>query len=142
VTFAQALLRRRLQPQRRRDEGDRGSVSIEMVVLTPVLLLLMFTAIQAALWGYARDIAIGAAQNAARAGSAFGSDPSAACAAAVRFATQNGDGLSDVTCTPELIDGGRQLRITVGGVSLSLVPGVKGFNAAQSASSPIEQFTG
>lgn len=128
--------------QRRCGEADRGSVSIEMVVLTPVLLLLMFAAVQAALWGYARDIAIGAAQNAARAGSAFGSDPSAACAAAISFAAQNGDGLGDVTCTPELIDGGRQLRITVGGVSLSLVPGVKGFNASQSASSPIEQFTG
>jgi hypothetical protein len=134
--------RRHLPWQCRRGEADRGSVSIEMVVLTPALLLLMFTAIQAALWGYARDIAIAAAENAARAGSAYSSDPGVACAAALSFAAQNGDGLGDVTCTPQLIDGGRQLRITVQGTSLSLVPLVKGFPVGQSASSPIEQVTG
>ena len=37
-----------------RGVGDRGSTSLTVALLTPVLVVLMFAGVQAALWGHAR----------------------------------------------------------------------------------------
>jgi Flp pilus assembly protein TadG len=47
---------------RRRRRDDRGSVSIELVILLPALFALMFLGMQAALIYHARTVAIAAAQ--------------------------------------------------------------------------------
>src|SRR3954462_14682789 len=52
----------------RRRSGERGAASVELAVTFPVVLLLVMTLIQAALWFYARSIALGAAQEGAREG--------------------------------------------------------------------------
>src|SRR5688500_5177118 len=52
----------------RRDE--RGSVSIELVILLPALFAVMFLGMQAALFYHARTVAIAAAQEGARAAGA------------------------------------------------------------------------
>ncbi len=38
----------------RRCRGNRGSTSLTVALLTPLLVVLMFAAVQAALWGHAR----------------------------------------------------------------------------------------
>src|SRR4051794_26291646 len=52
----------------RRRSGGRGAASGELGVTSPVGLLLVMPLIQAALWFYARSIALGAAQEGARGG--------------------------------------------------------------------------
>ena len=52
--------------------GDRGSVTLEVSILAPVLLLVVFTIIQVGLWSYARSLALGAAQEGVAAGRAYG----------------------------------------------------------------------
>ena len=46
--------------------GDRGSATLQIVVLMPALFLLMFTGMQGALIYHARTVAIAAAQEGAR----------------------------------------------------------------------------
>lgn len=45
--------------------GDRGSTSLTVALLTPIFVVLMFAAVQAALWGHARTEARVAAKSAA-----------------------------------------------------------------------------
>lgn len=46
-------------------DGDAGSTSLTVALLTPVFVVLMFAAVQAALWGHARTEARVAAKSAA-----------------------------------------------------------------------------
>ena len=50
--------------------GERGSTSVQMVILMPVLFSVMFLGLQAALFYHARTVAIAAAQEGARAAGA------------------------------------------------------------------------
>lgn len=43
-----------LAPPDRRGSSDRGSTSLQVVLLTPILAMLMFAGWQAALWNHAR----------------------------------------------------------------------------------------
>src|SRR6188472_4000231 len=52
---------------RSRRHDERGSVSIELVILLPALFAVMFLGMQAALFYHARTVAIAAAQEGARA---------------------------------------------------------------------------
>lgn len=49
----------------RRGHADTGSTSLTIALLTPILVVLMFAAVQAALWGHARTEARIAAKTAA-----------------------------------------------------------------------------
>ena len=46
-------------------EPDRGSSTLEIAILGPALLLLIFGVVQAALWFYARNLALAAVQEGA-----------------------------------------------------------------------------
>lgn len=48
-----------------RQRGDAGSTSLSVVLLTPLFIVLMFAAVQAAMWGHARTQARVAAKTAA-----------------------------------------------------------------------------
>ena len=58
---------RRPRTRQSRDCGDRGSSAVELVLLTPVLLVAVFLIVQFALWYHARGIVLAAAQEGARA---------------------------------------------------------------------------
>ena len=61
-----------------RGGGERGSASIQMVVLLPALFAVMFLGMQAALIYHARSLAIASAQEGARAaGAENGTEPAA-----------------------------------------------------------------
>jgi Flp pilus assembly protein TadG len=120
---------------------DRGSVSLEIAILGPALLLLIFSVVQVSLWFYARSLALAAAQEGVNAGRTYSADPGSGVTRARAFINeQAGDSLTQTTVTsagssPTLI------RIQVTGRSLSVLPGVPGIEVTQSAIGPIERFT-
>src|SRR4051794_37582686 len=73
--------------------GERGSVSLEMAIVFPVVLLLIMTSIQAALWFYARSVALGAAQEGTREGRLRPASTERAQAAADSFLDRAGQDL-------------------------------------------------
>lgn len=140
------LLRRRQARWRsdpadgRRRDAERGSVSIEMVLLMTALFALLFVGLDAGLYYHARSVAIAAAQEGAReAGSEYGSQASGV-AAAQRFLIQAG-GPGVIVDTH--VGGSRSAttaHVTVRGVSMSVLPGVH-LTVDQSATVPVERLT-
>ncbi len=118
--------------------GERGSVSVELALLAPALLLLVMTLIQGALWFYARSIALGAAQEGAREGRVQPASTARAQAAAEGFLDQTAQDLlteRDVTVSGSPAS----ITVTVTGTSLSLFPGLSGWSVTQTAVGPVER---
>ncbi len=119
---------------------DRGSATLEVSILAPVLLLVVFTIIQVGLWSYARSLALGAAQEGVAAGRAHGSPAGAGQVRAQEFLDATaGDSLVDSTVTSTAT--AATLRIEVTGRALSVLPGVPGLPVRQRAEGPVERFT-
>lgn len=126
---------------RARGERQRGSVTLEVAILGPALLLLVFSAVQVGLWAYARNLALAAAQEGARAGAAHGAARGDGVARAWSFvADAAGDSLTNVEVGSEG-SGPATVRIEVRGRSLSVLPGLPGISVRQSAQVPRERFT-
>ncbi len=124
----------------RRWSGERGAASLELAVIFPVVLLLVMTLIQAALWFYARSVALGAAQEGAREGRVQPASTARAETAAEDFLDQTASDLltgREVTVTGSPAS----IEVTVSGTSLSLVPGLSGWSVTQSAVGPVERPT-
>ena len=120
---------------------DAGSSSVELVVLFPALMALIFITVQAGLYFYARNVALAAAQEGARAAAARGATSTEGANAASAFVSRAGAQLlgasavsSERTATT--------VTVTVSGTSVSLVPGFPGRVIRQSASAPVERVTG
>src|SRR4051794_18529166 len=125
---------------RSRRRGQRGSVSIELVILLPALFALMFLGMQAALFYHARTVAIAAAQEGARAAGAEHGRESDGTGAAADFLAEAGG--SDVLtgATTNARRTATVATVTVTGFSLSVIPGWK-VRIIQSASVPVERLT-
>ncbi len=122
----------------RRLSGERGAASVELAVTFPVVLLLVMTLIQTALWFYARSVALGAAQEGAREGRVQPASTARAQTAAEGFLDQTAADLltaRDVTVTGSAAS----VTVTVTGTSLSLVPGLSGWSVSQTAVGPVER---
>ena len=119
---------------------DRGSVTLEVSILAPVLLLVVFTIIQVGLWSYAGSLALGAAQEGVAAGRAYRAPAEAGRVRAQAFLEATaGDSLLASAVTSSATAGG--LRVEVTGRALSVLPGVPGLPVRQYAEGPIERFT-
>ena len=125
----------------RRRAGERGSVSLELAVLGPALLLLVFAIVQASLWFYARSLALAAAEEGVAAGRAYGSAPASGAAAAAAWLDRNaGDSLLEPSVS--VVEAGpARVGVEVRGRSLSVLPGVTGVPVRQVAYGPVERFT-
>jgi hypothetical protein len=129
--------------RRRRRTGqptDRGSVTLETVIVFPLALLAVLLTINAALWYHARSIALAAAQEGVRVGRAYGANPHNASSTALSFARTTGDGL---LLSPAADIGGTNSQtvvVHVTGHAPSLVPGLN-LTVSQVARGPIERFT-
>ena len=123
---------------RRADE--RGSVSVELVILLPALFAVMFLGMQAALFHHARTVAIAAAQEGARAaGGENGAASDGTNAASAFIADAGGDDvLSRASTTANRTT--TTVTVTVTGHSLSVIPGWDPV-ITQSASMPVERLT-
>ena len=125
---------------RRQLSGERGAASVELAGTFPVVLLLVMTLIQAALWFYARSVALGAAQEGAREGRVQPASTARAQSAAEGFLDQTAEDLltgRDVT----VAGSPSSIEVTVTGTSISLFPGLSGWAVTQSAVGPVERPT-
>lgn len=122
--------------------SDRGALSMEMVVLLPLALTLLFLAVQGAVYYQGRTVALASAQEGARGAAGFERTDSHGREAALSFAARaGGDGLlenPDVTVTRNSGQGTVTVRVT--GTTMSLVPGWDP-TVTQSATRVIEEFT-
>ena len=124
--------------QRGRRDDDRGAVSIEMVLIFPMVMLVTLLALQAAAYQHARTIALAAAQEGARAASPLGSTDANGTVAAKTFLGHTGDGLEQPTV--QLTRGNASVTAVVSGRCPTILPGFTA-TITQSASRPLEQIT-
>lgn len=123
--------------------SDRGAATLELVVLFPVVLLITFGVIEGALWYHARNVALAAAEEGIRVATAEGSSADAGLGAAQAFASQAGaDGILAGASATLAEASTERVTITVTGNSLTLFPGWSGHYVSQTASGPVERFTG
>ena len=121
--------------------GDMGSATLEIAIVGPVLLLLIFTIVQAALWFYARNLALAAAQEGVGAGRGYGSSAGVGVTRARSFLDRAAkDSLQSIDVSSSGSTA-TQVRIHVSGRCLSVLPGVPGLVVSQSARGPVERFT-
>ncbi len=112
-------------------------------MLFPALLLLIFGVIQGALFFHGRNVALAAAEQGVRAGRLDGqlNPAGTAVTQARQFLADTGelDNLTELTIVP--VADGQQVRVTVSGRTVSLLPGVPGPRVSQTAAGPVERFT-
>lgn len=118
--------------------GDRGSASLELAIAFPVILLVLMTSIQAALWFYARSVALGAAEEGVREGRVQPASVVRAQSAAEGFLDQTAQDLLYGTAVAAA-GSATTIEVTVSGTSISLFPGVSGWNVTQTAAGPVER---
>ena len=123
-----------------RARDERGSATLQLVVLLPLLFTALFVGVQAAVWYQARTMAYAAAQVGATAAAAENASAGDGIAAASRFAqAKGGDVLAGST-----VNGRRTattVTVSVRGTALSVIPGMR-FRVNQSVSAPVERITG
>lgn len=124
---------------RRRDE--RGSTSLELVILFPAVLLIIFGTVQGALYYHARSVALSAAQEGARVARAENGTAESGGSAAREFVEQAGgdDVLTGVAVSP--LRSTTEVSVTVTGRPLSVIPGILNFEVSQTAEGPVERLT-
>lgn len=123
-----------------RERDERGSASIQLVILLPALFAVLFVGMQAALYYHARTVAIAAAQEGARAAGAEHGREADGVEAANDFIDEAGgrDVLSAAAASADRT--ATQATVTVTGFSLSVIPGWN-VRITQSATVPVEQLT-
>lgn len=125
---------------RRNPRSERGSASVELVILLPALFAIMFLGLQAALYYHARTVAIAAAEQGARAAGAQNAHSTDGISAATSFvATAGGENvLQHASAAAQR--GTTTATVTVRGFSLSVIPGWHP-RVVQSASVTVERIT-
>jgi Flp pilus assembly protein TadG len=123
-----------------KQRDERGSVSIELVILLPALFAVMFLGMQAALFYHARTVAIAAAQEGAKAAGGEDGKESDGASAAYSFIVDAGGGdvLTGASATANRT--ATTVTVTVTGHSLNVIPGWSPL-IVQSASLPVERLT-
>jgi len=119
-------------------DRQRGSITLELVIIFPVLLVMLFGTVQVGLWFHHRNIAITAAQEGARVAASYNSTASAGAETARQFATQAGAHNVRVDA-----DSGAILTtVSVTVETPSLMPGlIPDMPITQSATMPLERIT-
>lgn len=120
--------------------AERGSASIEAVILYPLLILTCVVLIQGAVWWHARNVASNAAQAGARAASAELSTVAEGETVARSFLdiARGSQFLTQVDVVP--VRTTTTATVTVRGTAMSLVPGFDP-TFSQSAAMPVERVT-
>ena len=122
--------------RRRGRSAERAIATIEMAILTPVMLLLVTVSTQAALWQEADHVALAAAERGAASGAQVGGSPAGAHDEAISAASQMGAGVL-ISPGATVTEKGGLVTVTVTGESEQLVPGIP-VSVSASASAPIE----
>jgi hypothetical protein len=112
---------RRAPPARSTGHADTGSASIEFAITAVAVIAVIFTAIQAATWFWARSIALAAAQEGVDAQRVYNAAPGAGQARAQAFITSTRDGLTGARITVSASPA--DVQVTVTGHCLTVLPG-------------------
>lgn len=137
MTARPSRVLRRLVP-RLAGRRERGSSTIQMVVLLPALFTLMFLGVQASLMYQGRTVALAAAQEGARTAAGQNGTGAAGIAAAADFVASSTAGLKNSTVTGHR--NATEAAITVTAHTVSVIPGWSP-TITQSASMPVEKVT-
>ena len=120
---------------------DRGSASLELAILFPLVLTLTFGAIQAGLWYQARNMCQAAAEAGVRAGKVLNAPAGAGAGAARSYLSDVAAGL---VVAPAVSESRTATTVDVqcSGQAQNVIP-LPGFNiaVAQSSSAGLERFT-
>ncbi|MGC5017313.1 TadE family protein [Micromonospora sp. DT47] len=117
---------------------DRGANPVELAVVMPAVLVLLFASVQVAVWFVARSTALNAAQSGVNAQRVLQAPAGAGEARATRFLRAAGDWLVDGN--PRCVASATEVTCTVTGRSLSVIPGVR-FGVRQTAHGTVERWT-
>ncbi|WP_130406217.1 TadE family protein [Micromonospora violae] len=128
-------------------DSERGANPVELAVLMPLILVLLFASIQVAAVFLARSTALNAAQSGVNAQRTYQARDGAGVESASRFLRAAGGWLvgwdkAGPTCvtTPTDVPTPTEVTCTVSGRSLSVVPGVD-FAVRQTAHGTVERVT-
>jgi Flp pilus assembly protein TadG len=128
---------------RRRDEG---SYSVELAIITPALLLLIFFVVQVSLFLYGRSVALQSAREGvsqlrlAQTQEDFLAAEPGVHDTVVAFATNVGSGsLTNPVVVEDYNDVGGRVTVKVTGTTISLIPFAT-FHVSESASGTVERF--
>jgi len=131
---------------RRTTSRDTGFIALEVALVAPALLFLIFLSIQAALFFYGRSVAIQSAREGvvqlrlAQDEAAYRELRPLVVANIERYAATVGrESLRNPVVDPSYDDGEGRVRVEVSGEVISLVPFVD-LSVTQSAEGPIERF--
>jgi TadE-like protein len=129
----------------RRPRGDRGASSIELVLYTPILMLLIFLVVQFSVAYLGNQVASAAAREGARVARIGGGSPASVAEAQVKsekMVKTVGRGLFILDEPPiiEVVSGGTDVRATVKGQAQQVIPFIE-FPIEQVVQGPIERFT-
>lgn len=120
---------------------DRGANPVELAIVLPAVLVLLFSSVQAAAWFVARASARNAAQEAVTAQRAYQAPPGAGERRAREFLDRAGDWLAGWRSTPpRCTTSATEVSCTVRGQSLSVIPGVR-WDVRETAHGTVERFT-
>lgn len=134
-------------PARRRSTSERGSTAIELAILAPIFLLIVFFIIQAGLFFYGRNVAVQAAREGV---SQLRLAEDVETYEAIRdqvvldtryFAGQVGrQSLTNPQVETGYDDAAARVQVTVTGEVISLVPGLN-LTTSASASGSVERYS-
>lgn len=119
--------------------NERGEATTELVLVTPVLLLLIAFVVQFALWYHASHVAQAAAAEGVRAARALGGSAQAGQERTEHFLAETGP---TIVSSPEVTvsRGPTTARVEVRGHAVAVVPGMR-LPITAVAESPTERFT-
>lgn len=118
--------------------GERGSATLESVIVYPVLIIFIFGIFQGAFWFHARNLAHGAATAAYHAARTLDGSAGAGRAAGMA-AIETGNGSiqnPNVTVTRSA----ETVVVTVTGSTALVVPGFPGSTISETVTGPVERY--
>ncbi|MET7296369.1 TadE/TadG family type IV pilus assembly protein [Streptomyces griseoloalbus] len=115
-------LRRWSRPLAERDARDCGAVSLEMLIVFPVVLLIILMVVHVGLWWHARNVAMSAAQLGVESARVRGASAGTGTAEAREFLSRAG---GSITGTSVSGSKGATVTIRVTGYVDTMIPGLK-----------------
>jgi Flp pilus assembly protein TadG len=121
-----------------RRAGERGSAAVELVLLTPLLMVCVLVVVQFSLWQHARHVMLAAAQEGARAARAQGATAEDGRVRAQDYIGRIGP---DLVSGP-IIDVDRtidEVTVTIRGQAVNILPGIP-LRVTATSVGPVERF--
>ena len=122
----------------RRRAADRGSAAVELVLLTPLLMVCVLVVVQFALWQHARHVLLAAAQEGARAARAQGATAEDGRLRAQDYIGQIGPDLvsAPVIEVDRTVD---VVTVRIRGQAVNILPGLP-LRVTATSVGPVERF--